>query len=265
MGQEKQFKTTLVIGDAHISEGQELSRFIKAGKLIADQQPDNVVIIGDFLSFNCFSEWDRNKRRKMEGRRYELEIKAGNEALNNLIKPSVDHNVLMRKRKKPLYVPRSFYIEGNHENWQERYLDHDPTFAGQIDYVRDLGLRGRGFDHYRYKDRAVIDGVSFTHVPIDGRGKPIGEPNSTRKATNIYSGSVAYGHTHAVGYQLVRKTDSTRDQYILNVGCFFEHTDNYAAGAKNDYWRGLVLMHHYGDGEFDIETINIKRLNSLYG
>ena len=55
--------TTLVIGDAHVAPDQNLRRFKWANQYIKDVGPDRIVIIGDFVTLDCFSEWDKDKRR----------------------------------------------------------------------------------------------------------------------------------------------------------------------------------------------------------
>ena len=135
----------LTVGDCHVHENEDVSRFDILGRYIADTQPDVVVFMGDFLTLNCLSAWDRDKRLKMEGRRYQSEIDAGNAALDAVTKYVISNRKKARKQKKKFYTPEWVFIEGNHEDRLTRYLDRDPTFKGFVDIYDNLHLEERGF------------------------------------------------------------------------------------------------------------------------
>jgi len=72
----------LIIGDAHIDEKDDLNRFHAIKNVIAKEKVDKILIIGDFLSMDCLSDWDKNKKKVMEGKRFKKEIDNGNKALD---------------------------------------------------------------------------------------------------------------------------------------------------------------------------------------
>lgn len=240
----------LVVGDAHVDEHQSLRRFKLANQLIKREKPDTVVIIGDFLSLNCLSEWDRNKRAKMEGRRYKAEITAGNRALDLLLDGEDLKSV--------------HFIEGNHEDRLTRYLDVDPIFADDHNIPDDLELKARGIIWTPYKQVRTINGISFTHIPCSGNGKAIGNPNVAQKALKLFHNSVVFGHTHTLDHAAEHRHGSPHLNQALAVGCFFEHVDEYAVGSKTDYWRGLVLLDSYKTNRFDVETFSLGRMERMF-
>ncbi len=246
----------LVIGDAHVDDEQDLSRFDALGNYILDKKPEYVVIIGDFLSFNCLSAWDRDKRKLMENRRYSSEIEAGNEALNRMAMPLQE----WRKRRKQSYSPSVIYLEGNHEDRLTRYLQGDPTFDGQVGVVKDLYLEERGIEYVPFKENFNIDGVSFTHIPISSSGRPISNPTCAQKALRLYHNSVVFGHTHTLDHCAEHKQNAPHLNQALSVGCFFEHVDEYAKGSMTNYWRGIVHLNTYSENRFDYQTIAMSRL-----
>lgn len=245
----------VIIGDAHVDDEQSLARFKAAGKFIADKKPDYVVIIGDFLTLNCLSAWDRNKRLKMENRRYFKEIAAGNLALDYL---HAGMKVLKTK-------PKLIYIKGNHENRLDRYLDTDPTFVGSVSIEADLKLKERGWTVVEYKDVYYVDGVAFTHIPVSSNGSSIGNPTVAQKALRLFSTSVVFGHTHTLDHAAEHRHGSKHLCQALSVGCFFEKVDEYAQGSKTDYWRGLVTLDIYHANRFDIETTSLSNVVKKYG
>ncbi len=255
----------LVIGDAHIDEEQSLDRFDALGQYIVDNKPDEVVIIGDFLSFNCLSEWDKNKRKQMENKRYISETTAGNTALDAMMGPTDEWNKSRKAQKKALYLPNKTYIKGNHEDRLDRYLDHDPVFEGAVSLEKDLDLEARGWKVVGYKEVHNIQGVSFTHIPIASNGKAIGNPNVAQKALRLFGNSVVFGHTHTLDHAAEHRHGSPHLNQSLSVGCFFEHVDEYAQGSMTNYWRGIVSLDIYSENRFDINTLSMRQLKDRYG
>lgn len=246
--------TTLVVGDAHVAPGQNLRRFQWANKFVKDCKPTRILLIGDFGNFDAFSAWDKDKRKMMEGRRYLKDVEVCNEALGMLLE-GVDNRI-------PLV-----YTEGNHENRVDRYLEYHPELLGKIDVQRDIlaGVAGTREVHYvKYKQDWTHRGVSFTHVPIQENGKPVAGKYATQKALSIYQNSVVFGHTHRWDVACEHRHNATHLNQALNVGCFFEHVDEYAKGSVTSYWRGLVLLDHYSNNRFDIATYSLGKLRDLY-
>jgi predicted phosphodiesterase len=242
----------LVIGDSHVDENQNLYRFAALGAKIKAECYDYVVIIGDFLSFNCLSDWDRNKRLKMENKRYFLEIQAGNCALD----------LLGFDGKQKCKV---VYVEGNHEERLPRYLAHDPTFSGFASLYKDLKLDVRNITFVPYKEVYTIKGVSFTHIPIASNGKPVGNPNVAQKALKLFATSIVFGHTHTLDHAAEHRHGAPHLNQALSVGCFFEHVDEYAQGSLTNYWRGVVDLNIYSDNRFDFQTTSMRQLFQTYG
>lgn len=240
---------TLVVGDVHISAGQDLTRAKLLGRAIDDLRPQRVVFIGDLMTFDSLSAWDKDKRKKMEGRRYQKDIDAGKRFLA-LLDDNGGH-------KCKDYI----LTEGNHEDRLWRYLDLQPLFEGAVDYREDLGITH--WTHVPYKEHFNYKGVHFTHVPINESGKPVGGVNACNRSLAIYQHSVVFGHTHKLASVAVHRHGSAHLNQALNVGCFFEHIDDYALGSITSYWRGIVLLDHYKVGRFNWSPISLGKLRKL--
>lgn len=257
---------TLVIGDAHIQAGQVLLRFKALGQWILDNFPENIVIMGDFLDMQALSAWDKNKRLTMEGRRYKEEIDAGNVALDLLLRPIAAYNTERKAQRKRPYAPHLVYLSGNHEYRLDRYLEEHAELEGQLDYIRELKLRERGFIHIPYREYHYIGGVGFTHIPIGGNGKAMSGAISTqvKNVLQAHAHSVVYGHTHRLAVTGEHRLGAPHYNQVLSCGCFFEHVDEYVKGAKTDYWRGVIVLDHYSENRFDIETLALSKLMKMY-
>lgn len=254
---------TLVIGDCHVDEEQDLSRFELLGEFVIDNKPEHIVIIGDFLTLNCLSAWDRDKRQRMENRRYEAEIGAGNLALDMMLEPMRLYNKRRRMLKMAQYKPNIVYIEGNHEERLKRYFEYDPTFAGHVSIEKDLKLAERGIEWVDYRNYYHINNVAFTHIPHN-KVQPISGMDITRKAQNVTVQSCVFGHTHEQHLSHVHKQGMPHLQDTYNCGCFISKKEDYVQGRVTNYWRGITLLHMWKEGRFDVEMFSLGRLERMY-
>lgn len=242
--------TVLVVGDTHITNNQDLSRFVLLNKVILDKQPETVILMGDFLTLACLSAWDANKRAKMEGKRYYKEIDAANKALDMML-DGVTYN------------PKVVYIEGNHEDRLTRYLEKEPTFEGAVSVPKDLRLEERGIKFVPYREYHYINEVGFTHIPFN-KVREIGGINITRKASQVLVSSVVFAHTHNQELGHIHKQGMPHLQDIYCCGAFFEEIEEYMHGRVTEYWRGLTLLTMWKPSRFDIESFSLGRLDRLY-
>jgi predicted phosphodiesterase len=241
---------TIVVGDEHVGPGQNLRRADWLARLIDDVKPDRVVHIGDMGTFDSLSGWDKDKRRKMEGRRYAKDISALSTYVSRL-----DGGRYQKYQ--------SILLEGNHEDRIARYLDYNPVMEGQLDYASQCGIADK-WKIIPFREYYKHYGVSFTHVPIMENGKPISGKLATSRALEICRDSVVFGHTHKLDYVACHRHGQTHLQEALNVGCYFEHVDEYAQGSVTSYWRGLVVLDHYSYGRFSFEAVPMGMLKREY-
>jgi len=245
-------KKILVVGDAHVTNGQSLRRFDWAANYIKQNRPDVLVIIGDFLTLNSLSAWDRDKRKLMENRRFFKEIEAGNEALDRLGSCNGAPTT-------------KIFVEGNHEDRFTRYFNYHPEFDSPDFTIPSLlNLEGRGYKWIPYREYWSTNGVYFTHIPF-GKMREISGKDICSKAEAVTTNTVVFGHTHELHTSCVHKFGQKHLQQILNVGCFFEQEEEYVAGKMTQYWRGLVELDCYSYGRFDFKTVAMSKLRRMYG
>ncbi|RMG76680.1 MAG: hypothetical protein D6711_03330 [Chloroflexi bacterium] len=242
---------TLAVGDVHISTGQSLARGEWLGRAIREINPKRIVFIGDMMTFDCLSEWDKDKRKLMEGRRYQREIDAGRRFLD-----------MMYTASKGWNSPEGFILtEGNHEYRLWRYLDKDPTFDGAVDYVSDLGINE--WKIIPYKEYYNYKGVDFTHIPINEAGNPVGGKYVSFKVLENAVKTTVFGHTHKLQVAGLHRHGSPHLVQAINIGCYFEHIDDYALGSVTSYWRGIVVLDHYERGSINFVPIRLSALKRL--
>ena len=104
----------LVIGDPHSKPGVSNERFIWAGKLAVERQTPVIVCMGDFADMPSLCSYDIGKK-DFEGRRYQNDIAAANDALEKFNQPIVEYNKQAKRNKKAQYKPKKYMLGGNHD------------------------------------------------------------------------------------------------------------------------------------------------------
>jgi predicted phosphodiesterase len=246
---------TIVVGDVHVAPDQSLRRATWLGRLVHDIKPDRIVFIGDFGTFDSLSAWDRDKRKLMENRRYYKDIHSMRTFLSNYC---------IGSNTPDLYGSVEHILtEGNHEDRIRRYIDINPIMERQLDYADQIGIADT-WKIVPYKSYYTHKAVAFTHAPINEGGKPVSGKTATAKVLELCDTSVVFGHTHKLDYKAAHRHGKKHLQEVLNVGCFFEHVDEYALGSMTSYWRGIVVLNHYDKGRFGYETIPLGLLRREY-
>lgn len=253
----------LAIGDCHVSDDEDLSRFNLLSDFIVDKQPDQIIFMGDFATLDVLSFFDKDKRKRMEGKRYKSEINACNKALDITFYKLNQLQDRQKANKSKIYRPKVVYLFGNHEFRISRYLDYDPTFDELVGIETDLKLKERNIQTVPYREYYYVNGVAFTHIPFN-KMKEICGINITRKASQVLYGSCVFSHVHSMEVENFKRHGQDDLQQILSVGCFFEKHEDYVHGRITEYWKGLCLLDIWKEGRFDVETYSIERLKQMY-
>jgi predicted phosphodiesterase len=254
-------KTSVVIPDAQLKPGEDLSRFTQLGHWIVENRPDAVIFLGDFGEFLSLSWWDRNKRLKMELRRYAHDVEVMKDALDLMFAPIdrfVDHQ---RRSKVKLYKPYKIWINGNHEAREYMYVMENPVMQHTVDFMRIIGLKDRyGFDEIvPYTKYTEYEGVLFTHIPgyVFPAHKAISGKYALAKAADIVDKSVVFGHLHRLEYLEGFKAggNTLRQINVLSAGHFMA-PDTFNERGFN----GVVKLKHTQPGLFTFESVSTQEL-----
>jgi predicted phosphodiesterase len=242
-------QTTLVIPDCHVTPECKMDRFVAINQLIKKRNPQNIVILGDFLNLSSLSHWEKNNKLKMEGVRYKEDIDAGNNALDAIFK---DIDV-----KKVNII----WHLGNHDEWCYKYLEMYPQLQGHIDIIADLKFAKRGITNIvPYKKYSEICGTLFTHAPMNAANQPIGGKFAAQKASDITAKSMVFGHTHSVQQYSCQRHGNDNIIQIYVAGSYFDNIADYADGSTMAHNFCISLLTHYNHGRFDVEQISKERM-----
>lgn len=242
----------LVVGDAHVEQEDNLRRFNALANYMKETLPDAIVFMGDFLSLDSMSAWDKDKRKLMEGRRFYEEIAQGNRALDIIDEARTKISKHKKKKNGRTYKGVSgFFLEGNHEYRLKKYLEYHPELDAKTMNIESLlGLDSRKYKYTEYGEYTDVFEAQFTHIPIQGNGRPLSGPNVVNRALDLHHFDIVFGHTHRMGIAYGSKLGTfTQGYYAYNCGCFFEGTPHYILNKSSceSWWRGVTTITYPDD------------------
>ena len=239
----------LLIGDTQVKADVPLDHLHALGRMIAVRKPEVIVHVGDHWDMPSLSSYDEGTFR-MEGRRIEADIAAGNEAME-IIDDAID--------EIPNYEPERVFLIGNHEERIERFLNDNPRFLGYLGY-EEFNLEN--WEVIPFLQIINIDGIRYSHYfcnPFTGR--PYG--GSIMNKLNKLKFSFAMGHVQKLEFH----KEYLNDGGVVNgltCGSFYLHDEDYKGPQGNNHWRGVVMLNGVSGGNYDLETISMDRLLTEY-
>lgn len=240
-----------MLPDTQVKPGVPNDHLDWAGRYIAEEfggRPNvTIVQIGDHWDLPSLSSYDKKGGVKMEGRRYQADIAAGNWGFRLLDRPI---------SAVADWSPRKVFMFGNHENRIERAVESDAQLEGLMSLADCDTL---DWEVHPFLDVVEIDGVLYSHYfynPMSGR--PYSGENLTLRLKNIGQ-SFTMGHQQTFQYSL-RYTGSGQQQNALVAGAFYQHDEDYKGPQGNAHWRGIIVKHEVVDGAYDIMPISLNYL-----
>ena len=146
------------------------------------------------------------------------------------------------------------YLEGNHSDWVNQYIDQHPEMEGIINLPIMLGLKERGVKWIPYKSTNnyyKIGKVYFTHGEYT-------VSNHAKKMLDVWNCNIRYGHLHE--HQVWSKT-SRRGigdfHKAVSIPCLCKQGD-YMAGKSDNWSNGLYIAYIKPNGNFHEYVICIN-------
>lgn len=251
-------KKHLVVPDPHAAPGYSNVRADWIGRLILDERPDTVIVLGDLADFPSLSSYDKGKK-SFQGRTYKADITSALEFNDRLWAP-------IRAAKKRL--PYRVILEGNHEYRITRAIELQPELEGAIGFD-DL-------DYHRYYDEVVryrgsspgiieVDGVAYAHYFISGvMGRPIAGEHPAYSLLSKGFVSATAGHLHTLDYCVRTNAHGIRQQCLI-AGVGQDYDSPFAGNANDLWWRGVVIKRNVEKGSYSPQFITLDELKKEYG
>lgn len=234
----------LIIADAQVKPGADLSYITALGNYIAEKKPDVIINIGDWWDMESLSSYDKGKR-SFEGRRVKADIDIGHDAMQALMKPIVKLQMSQKHFKKKLYSPEMHFTIGNHEERIDRFAEDNPEFEGFIG-TELLNLEQYGWNVHPFLKPVEIDGIYYVHFlsnPMTGRpysGTAMSQLKTVGK-------SFVVGHKQVLDVAIRPTLDGNMQIGIIN-GAYYPHFEQYKGYTGNNHFRGITVLHEVKDG-----------------
>ncbi|RAK52146.1 hypothetical protein [Phenylobacterium deserti] len=225
-------------------------------RFLSDVRPDDVVDLGDDLTLDSCSRWDRN------------------DTIAGKVKPTIradlDHQIEMcqaeeRGRAKD-YKPRKHKLRGNHNHRLWLYENNNPETQGALTQQYLETLAQFGWREYGFGEILTLSGVGFTHAPFNGMGKPMGGKTATHRAGALLTAPLVHGHTHSFEVHNAAKLGLIDKITVVQAGCALPpgEVEHYAQHSPTGWSYGVVDM-WVQDGEIlDLSFRSLERLRAIY-
>lgn len=252
-------KKHIVIPDAQIRPGDDLTFLEAIGNYLVEKKPDTIVNIGDFADMPSLSSYDVGKR-SFEGRRYVKDVEAVQMAQKRLLEPLWSCQRRQLSNKKKVYTPQMVLTLGNHENRIDRAVNLDPKLEGVLD-KEHLEYAEHGWEVHPFLSVVVLDGVAYSHYFTSG---VLGRPATTAAAQlNKKHMSCIAGHQQGLQIHMAQRADGSRLTSVIAGSCY-EHDEDYLGPQGNKHWRGILVLHEVHDGSFDLMPVSLDYLKKKY-
>lgn len=228
-------KRLMVFPDVHLNTAISQPYAI-ARHFLKEYKPDELILLGDFLDCNSLSHWLDNKKLTMENKRFMKEIDFANIELDFLAK----------------HTKKIVYLEGNHEDWIDQYLEKHPELQGLIEIPHKLKLEERGIEWHEMNQMYKVGKLYLTH------GFYITKYHACKNLHTLGC-NICYGHSHnAQTYQINMKMQEPFMAYGL--GCLCDHEPYYMKGRPCNWINQLAVIDvDTQTGQFNLTPINIIR------
>jgi len=221
----------VAIGDMHAHPDYDLKRFRCAGEFVAEQQPDVLVMIGDFS--DVVSLMEHGSKLQRQSARWKEDKEVTLDAMAEFMRP-----IHKRKRK----MPRRIMTLGNHEHRIERWVGENPEFEGDLS-VTDLGYERAGFSVIPWKQYVNIAGWHFVHE-IGTKGRASTKATSPSYGVAAQGVSLVHGHTHE--WECRRYPGRESNRWAVDLGSWVHKDMGWQESWSNPtefkYWRGAWVI-----------------------
>jgi len=251
----------IVIGDTQVKAGVPTAHLSWIGQYVVDQFAGQDVVLnhmGDHWDFPSLSSYDKGKK-EMEGRRYLVDVNAGNDGFSLLNEPLADYN--KRRRPQHQWWPERNLFLGNHENRVVRACEDDAQLDGILS-LDHLNAKAWGWKVHPFLEPVTIDGICYAHYFYNpNTGRPYGGENLFNRLKTI-------GHSFTMGHQqglqhAIRPVGKTRHHGLV-IGSSYLHDEKYLGPQGTAYWRGIVVCHQVENGAYDAMFVSLDFLCRKY-
>ncbi len=235
-----EIQKTILLPDIHHPHIDE--RGMEAlNQFMFDYDPDELVYMGDQVSLDCISYWNKKKPLLKEGQR--------------LIKDfdNFDKDILQLHENLTRDDIRRTFMIGNHENRINTYVEENPELQDFIDIVRYLELKERDYNIIPYNEVYKVGKLNIIHGYYYNM-------YHAKKTVDVFEGNVVYAHVHNPQmYTKISPIDKKEYHMATCLPCLCSIKPDYGKNAPNYWVNGFGIVEHLpATGFFNLYTVIIN-------
>jgi len=231
-------ETVVILPDIHYPEHSEASIDL-VKKFIKDIQPDTIVYQGDNLDMGVISHWNKDKKRKVELKRLKKDYEG---FVQNILDP-----IEKLAKKNTQFV----WLNGNHEDWANQYLDKNPELEGIIEPELCLGLAERGYTFVPFNEVHKIGKLNIIHGYYTSK-------YHSAKTLEVFGESICYGHLHSP--QMHSKVSPMKPEVFhaaYGLPCLCDLSPDFMKKRPNSWVHGFGVVYIMPNGDFNLYPVII--------
>lgn len=204
---------------------------------------DEVVILGDYMDFDCISSFNKGKPRTFEGKTLERDYQVGNQVLDAIQAAGREQN---EDCKFAL-------LEGNHEFRIEKLLDENPQLQGMIEVPKQLRLKERGVTWIPcYGEGALyrIGKAYFHHGLYTNK-------HHAKSMVENFGVNIFYGHVHDVQCYPLQRWGKHSTIVGQSLGCLCNYDLDYIKRRPTNWQHAFAEFSFWPDGFFQYTVTQI--------
>ena len=234
-----EIQKTVLLPDIH-SPHYDARLMDAVTEFIIDYQPNELVYMGDQLSLDCVSAWNRRKPLLKEGHRLIKEYE------------KFDENILQIHEQVTQDDTRRTFMMGNHEERIKWYIEEHPELDGIINLEKHLQLEERGYDIVEFNEIHKVGKLNVIHGYYWNK-------YHAAKTLEAFEGNVVYSHVHNPQlYAKVSPVDRKGYHMATCLPCLCNIKPDYKKNAPNFWINGFGIVEHLpATGFFNLYTIMI--------
>lgn len=237
-------KKVVLLPDIHYPE-HSVKCMDLVKKFIKDFKPDEIIYQGDNLDMAVISHWNKDKKRKVELKRLREDYEGFNKEI-------------LRPIERLAPKAKMIWLEGNHENWIEQYIDKNPEVEGMIEPEICLDLIKRKYKIIPFNEVYRIGKMNVIHGYYTNR-------YHAAKTLDVFGENVCYAHIHALqAHSKVQPMDSKNFTAAYGLPCLCDLKPDYMKNRPSAWINGFGVMYLLPNGDFNLYPIIITNNKFIF-
>jgi len=158
-------------------------------------------------------------------------------------------------------VKERHFVQGNHEEWLNNFVEEHPYLAKDFLVPNALKLKERGYKFHKLGKMLKIGKLNFYH------GHHYASVHHARNHLIRLGGNVMYGHHHDIQQSSVTHIDGVKSAW--SIGCLKDmgsEANGWLGNRQHNWQHAFAIVDFYHSGFFTVHVVQIVNgRTSLWG